>query len=457
MKPVVRVLLSAATLAAGAVPAARANAQESSSARAAGMAGAYQAIATGSEAVRWNPANLGLAGRPSWSLSLPRLNLAGTVLGPGVFDVKDILDKGNDLTDQDRQAFLGDVPAAGFELSGGASIPWISLSMGPFAAEASTTVIAGGSVGKELIDLMLYARQYGDVDHERLADYRVGNTVLRDAAFSTIALSYGHSLIELPFPVSVGVTARYVKGHDLQRGRIFEPQVDLVAQELSLSALSIRSTGGTGYGVDVGVSARPLPALTVGLSVQNLVQKMDWDENLELRGDVFSSTEIADMSVEDMYDRLESRPFDANAAPLQAYALANDIYEQTYFPRIIRLGAALQHGATTLGATYSTTAGEGELTTGWPTYLAVGVEQKVPFLSFIILRGGLATSLDGATALSGGTTLQFGPVGISAAITSLSGNAEPSTPGSFDSSRFADRLAAGDGVGFSFGVDLTSF
>lgn len=454
MKPVVRVLLSAATLTACAAPAA---AQVASSARAAGMAGAYEAIATGSEAIHWNPANLGLPGRPSWSLSLPRLNLAGTILGPGVFDVKDILDKGNDLTDQDRALFLGDVPAAGFELGGGASIPWISLSVGPFAAEASTTVLAGGSVGKEFIDLMLYARQYGDVNHERLADYRVGNTALRDAAFSTIAVSYGHALIELPFPVSVGVTARYVKGHDLQRGRIFEPQVDLDAEELSITALSIRSTGGTGYGMDVGISARPLPALTVGLTVQNIVQKMDWDENLELRGDVISSTELADLSVGDIYDRLELRPFDPNAAPLEAYALANDMYRQTYFPRVIRIGAALSHGSTTLGATYSTTAGEGELTTGWPKYLAVGIEQKVPFLSFLILRGGVATSLDGATALSGGTTLQLGPVGISAAISRLNGSERASTPGAFDSSRFAERLEAGSGVGFSLGVDLTGF
>lgn len=458
MRPVVRLFISAAALAAGTASTTSAAAQATSSARAAGMAGAYESIATGAEAIRWNPANLGLAGRPSWSLSLPRLNLAGTVLGPGVFDVRDVFEKGSGITDQDRQAFLADIPATGLDISGGASVPWLSLSFGPFAAEASTTVIAGGSVGKELVDLLLYARQYGDVDQEHLADYHTGNTALRDAAFSTFAVSYGHevnSVVPLPFPVSVGITARYVKGHDLQRGRIFEPRIDLAGNELSISALSLRSTGGTGYGVDVGVSARPVPGVTVGLSVDNLVQRMDWDEDLEMRGEVFSSAELADMSVQDMYDRLESRPFDPEGAPLEAYTLARDIYRQSYFPRVIRLGAALQHGGTTLGATYSTTAGDGELTTGWPKYLAVGIEQKLPFLSFLILRGGVATSLDGATALSGGTTLQFGPLGISAAVTSLRGNAEASVPGSFDSSRFAERMAAGSGVGFNFGVELT--
>jgi hypothetical protein len=94
---------------------------------------------------------------------------------------------------------------------------------------------------------------------------------------------------------------------------------------------------------------------------------------------------------------------------------------------------------------------------GWPQYLSVGLEQRVPILSFLYLRGGVATSLDGATALAGGTTLQFGPVGISAAISRLKGNDRASTPGAFDSSRFANRMAAGSGVGFSFGLDLTSF
>src|SRR5690606_9081471 len=125
--------------------------------------------------------------------------------------------------------------------------------------------------------------------------------------------------------------------------------------------------------------------------------------------------------------------------------------------RIVRLGAALKSGSTTLGATYSTTAGDGELHEGWPSYLAAGIEQKLPFLSFLIVRGGVATSLDGATALSGGTTIQLGPVGITAAVSRLSGNDQSSLPGSFQSARFANRLEAGDGVGFSFGIDIVSF
>jgi hypothetical protein len=458
MKPVARVLLSATMCVVGTAPAA---AQFATSARAAGMAGAYEALATGSEAIRWNPANLGFADhRPAWSLALPNVNLAGTVLGPGVYDVKDILDLGNNLTDQDRQAFLAAVPSGGMGVSGGATVPWFSLSVGPFAVGASTTLLAGGSVGKDLIDLMLYARQYGGVDVDRLGAYRVGNTVARDAAFSTVSVSYGHtvnSLIPLPFPVSVGVTARYVKGHDLQEGRIFEPRVDLAALDIFLPALAVRSPGGTGFGVDVGVAAQPLPNVTLGVTVANILQRMSWDQNLTLRGDVFSGSDMAEMSVQDVYDRLQSRPFDAATAPLEAFELANDMYRETYFPSVMRMGAALRHGGTALGATYSTTVGKGELATGWPHYIALGVEQKVPVLSFIILRGGVANSLDGASELSGGATLQLGPVGISAAISKLNGNSHQVVTGDFASTRFGQRMAAGNGVGLNLGLDLRAF
>ena len=46
---------------------------------------------------------------------------------------------------------------------------------------------------------------------------------------------------------------------------------------------------------------------------------------------------------------------------------------------------------------------------------------------------------------------------VTAAVSRLSGNDQSSLPGSFQSARFANRLEAGDGVGFSFGIDIVSF
>src|SRR5690606_29941461 len=166
-----------------------------------------------------------------------------------------------------------------------------------------------------------------------------GNTAIRDAAYTTIAASYATRLGLMPFPVTVGVTGRYVLGHHLQRGRIFEPRVDLTEQELYITALSLQSSAGTGYGVDVGVAMQPIPAITLGLSVENVAQKVAWVDDLELRGDVFEGSEFSDLGPQDIYDRLQPRPFDPEAVPLEAYSLANEFFTQTYFPRVIRFGA----------------------------------------------------------------------------------------------------------------------
>lgn len=443
------------------VAAAPLQAQFGPSLRGAGMAGAYAGIARGYEAAAWNPALLGLKGQPGWSLALPALDLSATMLGPSVMDMYDVMSKGDDLTDADRQKLLKAIPGSGLELRANGRGSWGGLSVGPVALGIASTGLVSGNIGRELIDLMLYTRQYGDIDPTRLADYRVGNTTARGAAYTTISAAYGTALPLplLPFPVSVGVGARYVLGHELQRGRIFEPTVNLDRQDIDISVLAVRSTGGSGYAMDLGVAAQPLPWLTVSLAVDNLAQKMTWDEELELRGQSFSGKELSDKGIMDLMDGFEPRPFDPTGAQLGAYELARDLFTQAYFPRTIRAGVGLKTRATgtTLGATYSTVQGKGDLHTGWPKYASLGVEQKLPLLSFITLRGGFASSLDGASALTGGLGLGLGPINLTTAVIMSSGHGEGDNGTNANRFRFAEQMAAGTGFGFFIGLDLISF
>jgi hypothetical protein len=439
------------------VAAAPAEAQFGPSPRAAGVSGAFSALARGYEAADWNPANLALPDNPTVSVGLARLHFAGTIFGPNARDVIDILNKGSDLTDADRAEFLATVPESGFEVRADGQIPWAAVSIGPLALSVTTVGHVAASVGKELIDMALYARQYGDLDDDRLEEYRVGNTSFRDVVYTKFAASYGMELNPwlpaLPFPVTIGVTGRYVRGHDLQRGRLFEPRVSLTGDEIYITGASIQSPGGSGYSLDLGVAARPLPSLTVGLAVENILQKMDWDEDLTVRGGEFAGSEFSDLSAMDIYDRLQPRPFDPDTEPGETIALVEDLLTQVHFPRIVRIGAGLNLGLTRVGATLKTTQGKGELTTGWPNYLAAGVEQTLPFLMAVTLRAGLASSLDGASALSAGTTIGLGPLGLALAVSKLSGN-ENAVDDSFDSQRFAERIAAGSGYAFSVGLTL---
>lgn len=435
------------------------HAQYGPSLRGAGVSGAYAAMALGHEAVDWNPALLGMPTSPLVSLGLPRVNLGWSMVGVSGGSLLNILRDGADITDNDRLDFLADIPADGMEVRGDAYIPWLGFNVGPLAVGVSTTVLAGGSVGREFLDLLLYTRQYGDIDPTKLAQYRVGNTAGRQATFTTIKAGYGQALDEilpLPFPVSVGATVRYVHGHSLSRTRIFEPHVDLAAQDLFVSVLAVSAPGGQGYGLDLGAAARPIPGLTLSFAIDNFMQSMTWSEDLEIRGDALAGSEIGELDLGDLSERFEARPYDPNSSSLEAYEVAREIYTEAFFPVVVRMGAAYELGGTTLGATYSSVKGEGDLHLGWPRYVAVGVEQKLPIFSIVAVRAGLASSLSGATALSGGASLRLGPVHIAGALSRTTGHAEPAEPG-FASRRFAERAAAGSGYVATFGVELLRF
>lgn len=73
-------------------------AQLGPSLRGAGMAGAYAGLARGHEAAGWNPALLGLADRPGWSVALPAFDLSALMLGPDVLEMYDVLSKGSERT-----------------------------------------------------------------------------------------------------------------------------------------------------------------------------------------------------------------------------------------------------------------------------------------------------------------------------------------------------------------------
>ncbi len=66
-------------------------AQISPWARGAGMAGANMLLASGYQAIEWNPANLALPGAPRWSFGYSTFEANASVAGTTVTDLMDIL------------------------------------------------------------------------------------------------------------------------------------------------------------------------------------------------------------------------------------------------------------------------------------------------------------------------------------------------------------------------------
>lgn len=446
---------AAALLAA--LSAAPAAAQISPSPRGTAMGGAYVGLARGYEALDWNPANLALDTSPGWSLGLFQPALAGTVLGPEWGDFTLLIE--DEITAQDQQEFLANVDANGLNFAGSAEVQGVALSIGPVAVGFTMVGLANANLSRELLDLYLDTRVLGDIDQDKISEYRVGDTSFRDAGYYTVSAGYGHAvsdMLGLSFPMSLGVTARLVSGRDLQRARMFEPRVDIDAQTFTIPLAAIQSKGGTGYGVDLGLAAQPRPGITVGLAVENAFQRMNWDEDLQYRYTELSAEDLGELSADEIVDQLEARPLDPSSAPLEAYILGEDFFKETWAPRVLRVGGSWEntHG-TTAGVTFATTQGKGELHAGWPSYVGVGLEQKLLFLS---LRGGFATG-GGANLLTAGVGLDLGVAELAVSGLRAGGNEEGAAPGltDFTAYRYQNRLQAGSGYGLSLGISINAY
>jgi len=418
--------------------------------RAAGFAGAYVALARGSEAADWNPANLALPGQPPWSVSFPNLALTGAAGGPPVGELWTLLR--DDLTDAERQAFLDLVPQTGLDFRGDIQVPWVGASIGRFAFGLSSAALVDVHATRGMVDMYLEARESGGLDVQRINDYRVGGTGFRGALLTSAVVAYGHPLSFLPVPASVGVGARAVLGHGLQQGRIYDPVVDLDREEVVITMLSMGGPTGYGFGFDVGLAAQPMPGLTMGVAVENLIQTMTWRGQLELRGGEFTGTELAEMSPADFRTRFGPRPYIPEIDPPEAAALAATMLDGATRPRIVRLGAAYETGGTALGVTLSQTAGTGRLHAGWPRYLAVGAEQRL--FGFWHVRGGIATSLSGANAIAFGSSFAMGTAQLTLSAIRASGDEEGTPAGMGERFDFPDRLTHTSGYSVMLGVDI---
>jgi hypothetical protein len=378
--------LGAALALAGAVPAA---AQLPLSARSLGMAGADLAVALGYEALYANPANLALPGAPRWSFGLGQILAGGTVSGPSMGMLPDLV--GYDgLSDDRKRELLDAIPASGVESQLEVRAPLAALQVGPVALGLAYGATGQGSVGKDLVELLLNGYEEGRTD------YSVGNTAGSRMTYWDAALALGHRV----GPVSVGVTGHYFRAGTTARTRLFEPRVDVEAQDVEVDLVT----------VDFGASLEAAPSLTVSASVTNAVTQLRWSEDLRLRSLTLSR---ADLDAEDpatLLDRYEEseRPIVDNVASQRVYQTAEGLYDGAYFPATLRVGAGWQPaGGTSLSGAYAKQLTDGRLDGSWAQTVAVGAEQRLWILG---VRAGYATNLDGGSLVSGG--LHLGPMDL---------------------------------------------
>jgi hypothetical protein len=245
----------------------------------------------------------------------------------------------------------------------------------------------------------------------------VGNTGFRTTSFSEITAGYGTTV---GGRLTVGVGVRYVMGHSLTHGRFYEPVLNLIDQTIQVNAVAVEATGGSGYGIDVGLALDLIAGLRLSFSGTNVVQKMTWNDELVAHEATYTGCtdgtvtcpdgdDFDDLDFEDFINRFEGEPIDGSAVSLPVYQTAQELFRAAYFPTVFRAGAGWRVGGTTVELVGTSVSPRGRQHNDWDERISLGVEQ---WLWIIGVRAGGALGSDGLQVINGGVALALGPLGI---------------------------------------------
>lgn len=416
----------AAALALAPLAAARSAAAQlpSASGAALGVADNFTARARGYHAVAWNPAGLGLAGNPGFSLALlPVRGIAG--LGP--VTVSDLADyQGQFLSDDVKADWLQRITDDGGQTgSAGADVTFLALNIGRLGFQASTVVRGSVNVAPDGAELLLYGNA-GRTGQAR--DFSTGGSTIDLVATSTLALSLGIPLnLKLgAMPdqsFALGITVKQVIGHFVvraeDRGSVLSSDPLRIEANFPAVHTSTEEAGvnnGSGIGVDLGAAWRG-GSWTVAAALKNVINTFAWDE-----------TKLAFRPGHALFDRdTTSTDFDERPFAQAPQFLKDAIAELKYDP-VVAVGIAFRPGSgLAVSADFRQRLGEG-IALEPKTHAGVGVELRP--LPVLPLRGGIAV-VTGGFQISGGAGLEFGAINLTAAAASRSGDLGTDTIGMF--------------------------
>lgn len=370
------------------------------SAAAHGMAGNFTAIARGYEAVAWNPANLAMPGRPTFSLGL---GIIGGSAGLDPVDVSMLHSFSDRVVDSATvSSWVEMARLAGGQkgrVDGGATP--IALSIGPVGFQFSGSAYTTLNLSPDAWEAMLR----GNDQNGTAKALDLTGTSIRAGAMSAAAMSFA-----LPIPINltqgmlrderaaIGITAKYVTGHGIIVAQDFGSQFSDSVQldfPMILPDSNYDGTAGTGIGADLAIAWSGGP-WKVGLMTENIFNSFQWD-----------TTALASVSGAGTYSLVgsssgSSEPdFDSQLPFGAAPAALREIVTNQRFKPAVTLGAAFKVMSTlTLTADMKQSFGGDEaIVIGPKSRFGVGAEWRP--LPFLPLRGGVASVTDGWQAGAG--------------------------------------------------------
>jgi len=239
-------------------------------ARSIAMAGSYTAVARGYDAIGLNPANLGLSDRPGTEVQLFAL---GSTLNNNSFSMKDYNKyNGEYLSESDKQYILSKIPAEGLEFRTNSAASALSFTFGPLAISTTVEAAGSGTLSRDIVDLAFFGNKIGET-------VSVDDADAEGLAHVDVNLAYGRRIRSYDWgDIAAGVNLKYIYGiasidvsESHGSGTTNADGIDADGSVIVRSA-----TGGSGFGLDVGVAASYREDWVFSAGLTNLVSSINW-------------------------------------------------------------------------------------------------------------------------------------------------------------------------------------
>lgn len=273
-----------------------------------GMGEAFSTFAWGSEAIFWNPANLGFRyeGLPSFSVSLYsfKINLGQNTVDLDLYN-EFFTQKNKILTSADVDRLLSRVPDDGFEADFRLDVSLFAVAWRNFGLSFESMANANIRLPKALVEIPfkgLEQKTYdfspeGNAEAVSKITFAYGRTIYRDVSL-LLPLKLRLNFRE----IAAGVSASYIVGlgtlrtdHTslfatfsdegiVARGRLTGKGTNLVQTPQENGDFDTEFSedfepGGSGYGINLAASGKLNNGFTISLVLKNLFNRIIWDKS----------------------------------------------------------------------------------------------------------------------------------------------------------------------------------
>lgn len=246
------------------------------------MGRAYGALATGIDAIAWNPANLTIPRKGSVDLNIFALNFNLANSGFSLTDYnRYFTEEGHNgwWSAQDKQDIMDIIGDDPLKIYGDFNTNVLGIAVGNYAFAVQGVGNMLVAIPQKPFELFLFGNQDKDII-QRFADLDANGY---GAVKVSLAISHPIEFKKYFDSFGIGINFNYYRGFQYVKIDNAEGFFNATTSEIK-SKMNIkgrRADGGSGFGIDIGGAGIMKEDWTVSLALQNVFAGINWNDNPE--------------------------------------------------------------------------------------------------------------------------------------------------------------------------------